>query len=59
MANVEVTLKKSYTYYGMNKKIGDKILVSADQIPRLVRREIIDDPNPKKNKGKKAEVTNE
>lgn len=59
MANVEVTLKNPYTYYGIKKKAGDTILVSPDQIPRLIRREIIEDSNPKKNKGKKAEVTNE
>ena len=59
MANVEVTLKKPYTYYGMKKKSGDTMLVSPDQIPRLVRREIIEDPNSKKVKGKKAEVINE
>lgn len=57
MANVEVILKKKYPYYGMEKKAGDKILVAPDQIPRLVRREIIEDPNPKEAVSKKAAKT--
>lgn len=57
MATIEVKLKKPRPYYGMKKKIGDKILIDDSQIPHLVKTGFIDEPVKKSDKSKqKSEV---
>lgn len=58
MANILAKLKRDFPYYGGIKKAGETILVDVQQVTRLVKREIIEDPNKmgateiKKSRGK-------
>lgn len=56
MANIEAKLKRDFPYYGEIKKAGEKILVDVAQVSRLIKREIIEDPNQQKAEPEEAVV---
>lgn len=47
---VEFELKKPYSQYGIDYKVGDKITIRESKIPNFVRAGLIDDPRPKTEK---------
>jgi hypothetical protein len=57
MANIKAKLKRDFPYYGEIKKAGEEILVDVQQVTRLVKRGIIEDPTlPKESQPEATEI---